>query len=314
MRNVAILLAVVTVLALAGTTYAAAVVQWDGGGADDSWCTSDNWDAPLGSGNHALISSTYVSAPTAKVPVGCTVNGAFASIRVGCFGSVGHLTVNGGTLNPAAGSELMIGDETRNGEGGVVEGDSSTYPTFTMLSGTATLPWIEVAFSEDQPEVGHGRLRFEGGALTVDGILNLGDDESEGLPDGFGVVQVIGNATSSSFSVGSYEQSDSSRLEIDLDGDNGVTSIIVSGQADFDGTIKVTNSGSALTKNHYVLMTYGSKIGAFDTKDLTGLPAGWSVEYDQGTGNNELWLVPEPATMALLGIGGISVLIRRRKR
>ena len=96
--------------------------------------------------------------------------------------------------------------------------------------------------------------------------------------------------------------------------DDGIEKVVVANDVRFAGKLVITTN-PGLNESHYVLMTYNSRNStAFDEIDLSALPAGWSIEYDKGAGNNELWLVPEPATMLLLGLGGIGVLIRRKRR
>jgi fibronectin-binding autotransporter adhesin len=61
----------------------------------------------------------------------------------------------------------------------------------------------------------------------------------------------------------------------------------------------------------YTIATYsGTLTGTFAT---TNLPAGYSIDYGTGTNSSITLIVPEPASVGLLGIGSLALLHRRRR-
>ncbi|HPA21455.1 MAG TPA: autotransporter-associated beta strand repeat-containing protein [Verrucomicrobiae bacterium] len=68
-----------------------------------------------------------------------------------------------------------------------------------------------------------------------------------------------------------------------------------------NGTLQFVYTGS-LTNDVYIFAEYDSLSGPFGT--LT-LPDGYGIDYQYGVGNNQiaLFVIPEPSTLALLGIG-----------
>ncbi len=83
-----------------------------------------------------------------------------------------------------------------------------------------------------------------------------------------------------------------------------------------NGTVQFVYTGS-LTNDVYIFAEYDSLSGPFGT--LT-LPDGYGIDYQYGAGNNQiaLFVIPEPSTLALLGIGLALIArfftTRRRRR
>lgn len=311
MRRVTILLAVLAVMALVGQAYGGKV-YWDGGAGNELWCTASNWDTDTlpGDGDIATVDSRYVSNPTARITTACSVQDC-NYINVGTGNGVGHVVMDDGEVRLRNYNRMLeIGYRCKPTD----LSDLNTYPSFTMTGGIFEGNIrLGCSYWTDQPPLTGGLFRFEGGKLGTVGTprsINLGDIRSTCPNDGYGVLQVIGNASGSGIKFYSYTQGAYSTLSCEIDGTAGITLIEVTGTADLDGTIEVKASGSGHS-GHYVLMTYGSRTGTFTTERL---PDGWSLEYDKGAGGNELWVtVPEPATLILLGIGGSLAVLRKRR-
>ncbi len=109
-----------------------------------------------------------------------------------------------------------------------------------------------------------------------------------------------------------------SKLEFQFDGDaDPIQQIDVAGNLTLGGILKITDDTGPTPNGEYILIEYGGTLTQSPNLDEQ-LPAGWIVNYGVDTnldGKNEVTVtVPEPATLALLGLGGIGVLIRRRRK
>ena len=61
---------------------------------------------------------------------------------------------------------------------------------------------------------------------------------------------------------------------------------------------------------------FAGSVGTFTNVNATGLGAGQSATVDYGTlnaGELTVTIVPEPSSTALLGLGGLALVLRRRK-
>jgi len=66
-----------------------------------------------------------------------------------------------------------------------------------------------------------------------------------------------------------------------------------------------------LAKSPYTIATYGTQSGTF--AGGTNLPGAWTVDYGVTT-PNAITLVPEPATLALMALGGLGLILGRKRR
>jgi autotransporter-associated beta strand protein len=80
---------------------------------------------------------------------------------------------------------------------------------------------------------------------------------------------------------------------------------------DVQGTLAGSNPAQQYTIATFTGSLKGTT-GQFNTvknNGTPGLPAGWSVQYN----THDIKVIPEPATMALLGLGGVAMLLGRRR-
>ena len=91
-------------------------------------------------------------------------------------------------------------------------------------------------------------------------------------------------------------------------GTNGISTITISGAATLSGTWEVIDFGTPPGTRFNILHATGEISGSFDSVNLPN--PNWSWGIDGGT---TLWVVPEPATLTLLALGGL-MLTKRKGR
>ena len=109
--------------------------------------------------------------------------------------------------------------------------------------------------------------------------------------------------------------SDYSRFAVDVSGSTA-DKLVLTGNLNLTSTLdqlSVTDLGAgSFDGTPYTILTYtGTRSGTFD--NVTGLDGtGYSVFYNDD--EKSIQLVPEPAALAVLLLGGVGVVVRRRRR
>lgn len=287
-------------------------VTQDGGSYTGTSATLGNSAAVLGDPNRAGSVGLYILNDgivnlTGAMTVGSAGTGAF-DMNAGAITLGGQLVVGNsgtGTFDMKGGSVttatfLQIG---RTGTG-----------TFTQSDGALTVnrvsadPAVVIASNAG----GTGTYEISNGSLTVaatNGGVSVGSATSNGT------FRVIGDAAT--VIIGStYRQASPSKLELEIG--NGITSIVVGGDAFLDGTLDVGFSATPSLGDQFTIMTYrGNLTGTFSTFDfLVDSPAGPDsvlLSIDYGTSSNDaivLTVIPEPASISLASFAMAISLIR----
>ncbi len=264
-----------------------------------------------------------------------TFNGANGLANfTGIFGLNYNAVVNVSTVAGLAGNAVEFSGGAYNG------GAAATTETLNLTGGSVTLGVVSMAIGNPWGNGFTGSSAVNtidaGGAnntVTIGGAISStagsSTPESLVLQDGkfvlsggiaSGTVQVAGTGTLSSmnFTLGSGGTlNGSGALTWNLSGNSGDL-LADNGTLNITGLNLVLNITGTQTLSQYVLVDYaGGTLTGSAFASVTGLEPGWTIDYS-GTALNPssivLTQVPEPAALGLLGVGGLSLLLVKRKR
>lgn len=298
------------------------------------------------SGSLSYTGETIIDGGTLEFQSDLTGTGGEIIVNAGGTLKAGDVTLQGHAIS-GTGRITLAGDATL-GRGGVKDGFAFD-GTLDVGSHTLTLMDNNRAFLGQTVNIDGGTIQAANGvrlnpvnSLNTSYVLNAtGPSEIaaefrnngmvHGPTDGHFLVLSGDVSGAGSFSgkvgfTGSYSPGNSSAIvdveTILLSADNTLTMEIggrvagtdydqlnVSGTALLGGTLElVMLNGYTLEPGEEYRLIDGSISGQFDS--IVGLPAGWDLTYDAGS----VTVTPEPATLGLLGLGGLAMLRRRRRR
>lgn len=233
------------------------------------------------------------------------------------IGLSGTWSQNDGAHSLAAGlsyGSLAVSGNSAAYNGGGRSGQSASIPTATLsdeglLSDTATL-WFSVLVSTTETFGSNSRWMMSLGT----GTLHSGNQGMSGSGSGIGfVIDGNGSMTSATWSSGSISKQDAQSGAVS----NGSTTLVV-GKITWGATtdtidlylpgIDLVQPVDAASSGSANLSQSGFNVLAFAGKDKS--------QFDEirfGTSYADVTPVPEPGSLALLGLGGLMMIKRRRR-
>jgi hypothetical protein len=192
--------------------------------------------------------------------------------------------------------------------------DSSA--TYSQTGGSSTFDGLTNGIALGYANGAQGTMRLEGGTMTFSrGYLMLGASNFSSV----GTFEVIGSAgavvaTNAGLTMWTAEKS---VLRFVLDSStNHITTLEFGTTTLTGGTIDIALDGYNFEDEQHTFDLLKDLDGEIDISNLVlsdaAKSAGWSLQVNDG-GDTLQAVIPEPATMALLGVGMVALVARRRR-
>jgi len=275
------LISLVLVLAIASFA-SAGTLYWNSNVANGNWAVGSNWAT---TGNAGAPLATAPPSTTDDAMIRPSLNGSQTAITVNVSGAAttSRVNINYGveTLNILAGGELV-----NNG---------GTYPSAAQIynNSGATINVYGI-WRNERSTTGTAALavRLGGGASVPANVINI-------YSGGLVTAKQLGSGAASVFAIGNTGTG------------GGSATVNVAGILDVDSylfgtlptkSINMLSGGRMLVKGNVVAQANADILAG----RITGAA---SASYDAALGKT---IIPEPATVALLGLGSLALLRRKR--
>lgn len=304
------------VVGLAASLASAATFTWDGGSTVDSnWSSAANWTSdnrpPVGGASDAVIVMTSGNKTTNNQDQG----NPFVLNSIGVTGAGTGFTINGSMLEFAGANasittggsrqmtincplNLTVNVTVKNNTGTITLGGeiggsgglgTSNYTGTLKLIGSKSNTFTGLTTVKS----GTIDLGKTGGAIAVAGDVEVGD--------GTGTDTLKFSAANQIADTSDLVLKSGGVLNLNTYAQTLASLSSVSGASLFTGS----GSNGVLTVDEF--FHDGAKMSG-GTYTSTNAPTGLTI-----TGGGSLVVVPEPATLTLLGLGGVAAVVRRRR-
>ncbi len=236
------------------------------------------------------------------------VTSSGAGTRIATFAGGGQTTVNGMGTNAATGLTVTGGTVILNGASGYDRATTVSGGTL-VVNGTIDAAGLAVTVGTAGTLGGSGSIARD---VVINGTLKPGNSA--------GTLTIDNSVTLASTTVSDFELDSAASFDRLLV--NTVSNAALK-TFNFDGTLNVIDNGVAFANGQvFDLFDWGNNTivsGTFSAINLPTLTGAleWKeytpgVFFDYSTGQIEVTVIPEPASLALLALGGLLMLSRRR--
>jgi len=294
------LICLCVVLVIAGTA-SAATSHWKNGVSSGDWATASNW---LGAAALSQTNgSTYVyrtDGGAAAVTVSSGTSGQQLQLQLGFMGGSTFVPTASTqtTLTINSGGQLLT--TRRTDLWSTISGSTSTLVIYGTYSGETSSSNVNFSLAS-----GSGCVSTD--TVKVYGTFNVGAGVT-GTTTALSIT-AVGSGTGAKGTLDIYSGGITTVKAYTI-GTSGTGRIYIEagGKMYIDGNVTSQVSTDSGTNHKLQVATFDTNGAFVSGRDLTSSEYG----YDSGTGKTWIIPTPEPATVALLGLGGL-MLIRRKR-